>query len=167
MILGTGDIATALEDRSDITFFASGVSNSREYKDETFRRESNLLMEQERNIHLVYFSTLSIYYSKSPYVLHKLNMEYLVKTHFKTYTIVRLGNILWGSNENTLINYLKGKVSEHDTVLIHNTYRYLISKEEFKHWMKLIPVGIQNEMNITGKMVWVPDLFKDIQDGKY
>ena len=83
MIIGNGDIATALKeggvDRPGFCFFASGVSKSQETSMFEFARESDLMVSQDPDKHIVYFSTLSVLYGESAYIQHKLNMEKLVK----------------------------------------------------------------------------------------
>lgn len=158
MIIGTGDLASAIIDREEVTFFASGVSNSRCIDKKEYEREYNLLRSMPIEKHIVYFSSLSIYYGDSVYVLHKKRMEAAIKAFFQSYTIIRLGNISWGSNPNTLINYLKA----HPEAEIQNVYRHIVDKDEFQYWLGMIPVGQKNEINIPGKMVWVPDLAKEI-----
>lgn len=159
MIIGHGDITSALTDREDVIFFASGVSNSKETKPEPFQRELRLLMSQPKDKHLVYFSSLCIYYAKTEYARHKRIMEKAVRNHFASFTIVRLGNIDWGVNPNTLINYLK----DHPDAPVQNCYRHIVSIEEFKYWINLIIVPGQNEMNVPGKMVFVPDLAYELK----
>ena len=105
MIIGNGDIASAIKDRKDLLFFASGVSNSRETRESEYRREIDLLLKQDKNSHIVYFSSLCVFYSNSRYAQHKRYMEKLVKG-FRKWTIIRLGNITWGTNPHTLINFL-------------------------------------------------------------
>jgi hypothetical protein len=158
MIIGTGDIASVIKDKENITFFASGVSDSRCSDMNKFDREVELLKTMPRHRHLVYFGSLSIYYSWTPYVAHKKRMEQLVKDLFDSYTIVRIGNISWGKNPNTLINYLKA----HPEAKIQQVYRHIIDKDEFLYWLDKILIGERNEMNCPGKMVWVPDLVKTI-----
>ena len=80
-------------------------------------------------------------------------MERLVKDNFAVSTIIRIGNITWGNNPNTLLNYLK----EHPEAERRNEIRYLLSKQEFLHWISLIPPW-STEMNLTGKMINVKDL---------
>jgi hypothetical protein len=165
MIIGHGDIGTALKEAmrpadEDYIFFASGVSNSSETKEREFRREVNLLMKQSKNKHLVYFSSLSIFYDGTHYVLHKMYMETMIKKHFPRYTIVRLGNITWGENPHTLINYLK----THPEAPIKDVYRYIIDKEEFLHWIELIP-SWSCEMNITGRRMKVAEIVKEYCNG--
>ena len=43
MIVGNGSIASVLEDRDDLVFFASGVSNSSCADEKEYERELNLL----------------------------------------------------------------------------------------------------------------------------
>lgn len=162
MIIGTGDIASILSNRDDVTFFASGVSNSSCSDPGKFKRESDLLKTMPRHVHLVYFSSLSIYYSHNPYVAHKRRMELLVKDLFNSYTIVRIGNISWGKNPNTLINYLKA----HPEAQILPVWRHIIDEPEFRYWMEKILVGERNEMNVPGEWVWVPQLATELSLGK-
>lgn len=157
MIAGNGDIAGVLKDRDDFIFFASGVSNSKETRDSEFVREINLLFEQNRRKHLVYFSSLSIFYSKTSYSQHKKSMEWLVKKNFDRYTIVRLGNIAWGVNKNTLINFFRNQVDRGEPLDIQDTHRYVVEKEEFLHWMGLIPEW-NCEMNITGQYLSIKEI---------
>src|SRR4030042_1919037 len=110
MILGHGDIASVLTDREGMIFFASGVSNSSEMRESEYQREIDLLLRQDKNKRLVYFGSLSIFYSDTRYARHKKQMEDLVKNNFEFYTIIRMGNISWGNNPHTLINFLKNKI---------------------------------------------------------
>lgn len=160
MIIGSGDIASVLKglDREDVIYFASGVSNSRCEDVKEFEREASLMRSMPKNIHLVYISTLAIYYGDSMYVDHKRYMENMVRS-FESYTIIRIGNITWGKNPNTLINYLRA----HPGAKIQPVYRYLVSLPEFLHWVEMAPIGQKAEMNITGKMVWVPELAATIK----
>jgi hypothetical protein len=160
MIIGRGDIARVLPFRDDLWFMASGVSNSKCEDVNEYERELKLLMSIPVDKHLVYFSSLSIYYGKTMYTNHKMYMEKLIQSRFQSYTIVRLGNITWGKNPNTLINYLKA----HPEAELQNTYRHIVSLDEFKYWISLIKSGIKDVMNIAGRMIFVPDLMKEIHD---
>lgn len=152
MIIGNGDIASVLPD-SDLLFFASGVSNSQETKESEYEREIFLLQQQDYSKHIVYFSSLAIFYSNTRYTEHKIQMELLIKQLFKHYTIIRIGNISWGKNPHTLINYLRA----HPKATIQDTYRYVINKEEFLHWIRLIPPW-NCEMNCPGRMMKIKDI---------
>lgn len=156
MIIGDGDIAQVLPDRDDLLFFASGVSNSQELRDSEYQREKDLLLSQDAREHIVYFSSLAIFYSNTKYTRHKLEMERRIKEKFPEYTIIRLGNITWGKNPNTLINYLKA----HPDAEIQDVYRYVTDKEEFLHWINLIP-DFNVEMNIPGKRMLVKEIVKE------
>ena len=157
MIIGNGDIASALPDKKNRLFFASGVSNSQETRESEYRREKNLIFKQDRNSHIVYFSSLAVLYGKNRYVQHKREMEALIKQEFLRYTIMRLGNITWGTNPHTLINYFRQQLKADKPITIQNTYRYIIDKDEFLHWIGLIP-DWSCEMNITGRRMKVSEI---------
>lgn len=160
MIIGKGDIASVLTDREDRIYFASGVSNSQETRESEYQREIDLLLSQDRKKHIVYFSSLSVFYSKLRYAKHKCGMETLVKHFFEPYTIIRMGNITWGTNPHTLINFIRNKIRNHETVEIQDVYRYIVEKEEFLHWIDLIP-DWSCEMNIVGRRMKVIDIVKE------
>jgi len=162
MIIGHGDIASVLKDKDDITYFASGVSNSSEIRDREFIREYNLLHCQDKSKHLVYFSSLCVFYLDSPYSTHKRVMEYHVKEEFEKYTIVRLGNITWGNNPHTIINFLKNKIKNGQPFEIQDTCRYIVGKEEFLHWINLIP-NWNCEMNIPGELLTINEIVRRIK----
>lgn len=156
MIIGNGDIASVLPDREDLLFFASGVSNSQETRDSEYAREVELLLRQPRDKRIVYFGSLCIFYSDTIYAQHKKYMEDLVKG-FPKWTIIRLGNIAWGTNPHTLINTLREQVRRGEKVNIRNVYRYIVRKSEFLHWIDMIP-DFNCEMNIPGRMMKVGEI---------
>ena len=168
MILGSGDIASALNDtdnglidRDDVIFFACGVSNSKETHPNAYQRELCLLMKQDKSKHIVYFSSLCIYYLNTEYARHKRIMENTIRNHFESFTIVRIGNIEWGKNPHTLINFLKANpYTEPQPV-----WRHILSLKEFQYWMKMIMVPGKDTMNLPGRMVWVPHLMNDLKGG--
>lgn len=168
MIVGNGDVASTLkklpQDIQDkFLFFASGVSNSQETRESEYSREENLLLSQDRNSHIIYFSSLSVFYNSSRYAKHKLKMERLVKTNFKKYTVVRLGNITWGKNPYTFLNYFKNAKKEGKEVQVFDDYRYLLEEIEFLHWMSQIP-DWNCEMNVTGKFMKVKEAIEKYVD---
>lgn len=169
MIIGKGDVAQQLwrVDKPFVTFFASGVSNSRQEDEKEYEREISLLMQQPKDQHLVYFSSLCIYYSQTRYAQHKKYMERLIKEIFPSYTIVRLGNITWGRNPNTIINYFKWQHYEKKEPHIEEDNRFIITEAEFCYWMQHLPIGTKNEMNIPGEMVSINEIWRRVQDGKY
>ncbi len=163
-IVGDGDIGSLLREkelgRSDRIYFVSGVSNSREIRESEYQREKDLLLEQDIDLRLVYISSLSVFYKENRYTQHKKEMEELIKYEFAQWTILRLGNITWGDNPNTLINYLKNKVDSGEPIELQDTTRYVASEEEFLHWINMIPQDWNCEMNITGQPMKVTDIFK-------
>ncbi len=143
MIIGRGLIASLFmnNDRDDIIFFASGVSNSLEDNPQEFLREENLIrttIEEHPKKIFIYFSTCSIYDSSktgSDYVLHKLKMEQLVKHSCDKYLILRVSNAVGkGGNPNLLINYLIRSVRNNDTINVHTkATRNLIDADDIRN----------------------------------
>lgn len=165
MVIGHGDIASVLIDREDRLYFASGVSNSQETRRSEYEREKKLLLAQDKYRHIVYFSSLSIFYSDSLYAQHKRRMEQLVKKKFRHYTIIRIGNIAWGKNPHTIINYFRNKIKKGETIEVRNTHRYVIEKKEFLHWISLIP-DWNVEMNCPGTMLSIKEIIELYVDHK-
>ena len=160
MIEGRGDIASAIVDRQDLLFFASGVSNSQETRESEYQREKDLLLTQDKAEHLVYFGSLCVFYSDTRYARHKLEMEGLVKENFGRYTIIRLGNITWGDNPNTLINYFRARKEAGQPIEVRDEYRYIVDKEEFRYWLDLIP-SFNCEMNVPGRRMKVREVVEE------
>ena len=156
-IIGHGDIASVLIDREDRIFFASGVSNSQETRESAYLREKTLLLAQEKIRHLVYFSSLSIFYSDTRYAQHKLEMETLVKANFPRYAIIRLGNITWGTNPHTIINSFRARIRRHEPLTIRDAYRYVVDKNEFLYWVSMIPPW-SCEISITGQRLSIAQI---------
>lgn len=154
MIIGSGDIASVLKDRKGFLFHAAGVSNSQETDEFEYQREATMVLDQPKEYRLVYFSSLAIFYGKGRYVQHKRDMEQMIMLNFPKYTIVRIGNILWGTNPHTLINYLR----EQKHPQIRDEYRYVVDKDEFLHWINLIP-DFNCEMNVPGQRMKVQEIY--------
>jgi len=167
-IIGSGDIASALEGcgKENMTFFASGVSNSQETRESEYQREKDLLLAQDKSEHLVYFGSLCIFYSETRYAQHKREMEDLVRENFERYTIIRLGNITWGTNTRTIINYFRGRMKEGKPLEIQDAYRYVVGKEEFQHWIGMIPSTFSCEMNVPGRRMRVVEIVNEIEQGR-
>ncbi|OCK50578.1 NAD-dependent epimerase [Chryseobacterium sp. CBo1] len=143
MIIGKGLIASLFtnNDRENIVFFASGVSNSLETRAEEFLREENLIkntIAENKEKTFVYFSTCSIYDSSktgSDYVLHKLKMEQLIKKLCPKFLILRVSNAVGkGGNPNLLINYIIRAVHNNETINVHTkATRNLIDVDDIKN----------------------------------
>ena len=152
-IVGNGDIARAIVDRDGFTFFASGVSNSAETRQEEFTRERNLLYRQGYDAHLVYFSSLCVFYGDTPYAKHKRLMEMRVR-QLKHYTIIRLGNIAWGTNPNTLVNHLRARYVAGHPLDIQDTQRVVHTLDDF-HWTLANIPSWSCEMHAPGRLLTV------------
>lgn len=143
MIVGRGLIASLFVnvDKDNVIFFASGVSNSLEVRDEEFLREENLIKKtiaENKEKIFVYFSTCSIYDSSktgSDYVLHKLKMEQLIKSSCNQFLILRVSNAVGnGGNPNLLMNYIVRAVKNNETINVHTkATRNLIDVEDIKN----------------------------------
>ena len=140
MVVGNGLVADGfksyLKDKSCL-IFASGVSNSTTTDSRAFHREQRLL---EKMIHahsektFVYFGTCSVYDSSmqdSPYVLHKLRMETIVKKQHSNYHIFRISNLAGNSgNPHTFLNFfIQHIVSGNFFYLWGHAYRNIIDIE--------------------------------------
>ena len=143
MIIGNGLIANLFRenDRENVVFFASGVSNSLETEKSAFLREENLLRkhltENPEKI-FIYFSTCSIYDSSkngSLYVNHKLKMERLVEELANQFLILRVSNAVGkGGNPNLLMNYLVNAFHQEKEITVHTlATRNLIDADDVKN----------------------------------
>lgn len=167
MIIGRGNIAKVIQDRNDVLFFASGVSDSSCTDEKEFQREIELLYKQRSDIHIVYFSGHNIYTKSTPYAKHKINMERLIK-RANSYTIVRLGICEWVNNPTTIINHYKNVIKSGRPITYNSDdmIRHIVTLKDFQYWLSLIRVGEREEMNITGRMITVPELIEEIKQGK-
>jgi len=160
-VIGRGSIAKILEgcDREGAIIFASGVSNSSsDVPESEGMREWDLLKAQPKDKCLFYFSTISIFLKETPYTIHKLSMELLVKELFKDYNIIRLGNIEGDTNPNTFINYIQAKRAKGEPVEIREEVKYMISKQQLRLIVNSLPLKGKNEISIFGRMAKVKDI---------
>lgn len=156
MIIGNGLIANIFKDKfknDEILIFASGVSNSKEIKEEEFERETSLIHEvlkKHPSKMFVYFSTCSIHNStKSKYIDHKINIENIIVNLSNKYLILRLPIVIGrDQNKNQLIGYLFEKNKQGELIDIYkNANRYLIDSKDLPSIVTLlIEKGISNEI---------------------
>lgn len=162
-IIGSGDIAKALNDREGFIFFAAGVSNSCELDELQYERERKRLLRDieiaiKADMHLVYFSSIACFYSMTRYTVHKMEMELLIQERCLNYTIIRIGNISWGTNPNTFINFIRNKKSRGEYVVIRDEWKYMIDKEALLFITDNLPKYGKHEISIFGEMKKVKDL---------
>ena len=162
MIVGRGDIASILNDREGVIFFVSGVSNSLEKRESEYEREYKLLSEQDKTKCIFYISSITIdnkeKFEMRRYLQHKKQMEDYIKSSFKNYNIIRIGNIIWGSNPNTFLNYIKNKVKNNESFFISDEYKFMISEKQLLSLTDNLPINSQNQISVFGQMVKVKDL---------
>ena len=166
MIIGNGSIAKILEDREDIVFFASGVSNSSCTDEKEYKREFNLLKSITTDNHIVYFSNLGIYYKQDRYTQHKQEVEEYIRDNYKSYTIVRIEVCEWVKTPNTILNVFKHQLAKGIEPKIQDTTRYVLSLNEFLYWIKMIQPGVRNEMNILGRKLTIAQIVDKIKQNK-
>lgn len=129
MVIGNGMVATAFESyrtNEGFLIFASGVSDSTATDKSLFEREKKLLVKsiaENPEKQLVYISTCSMYdtsMQNSPYVIHKLGMENIIKESATTFSIFRMPNLAGKTtNPHTVINYF---------------YFHIINNSPFQLW---------------------------------
>jgi hypothetical protein len=156
-IIGRGDIASVIPDRPDRLYFAAGVSNSGETRESEYQREYDLLVDVPSSFHVVYFSSLCVFYGDSRYARHKQEMEQVVQETFRTSTIMRLGAITWGSNPYTLINYMRARHAAKLTLDIQDVYRVVHTLADFQYALSIIP-NWSCEMHAPGRLMKVADI---------
>jgi UDP-2-acetamido-2,6-beta-L-arabino-hexul-4-ose reductase len=139
-VVGNGMLAQNIKSSlppslQDMVFFASGVSDSTSTNPAEFDREILLLSSfLQSDMHIVYFSTCSIYdpdLVNSPYVRHKLHIENLL-TRRGSSSIFRLPQVIGRPfNPATLCNHLARCIREgtHFVVWKH-ARRYLVDIDD-------------------------------------
>lgn len=143
MVIGRGTMAQAFAgfaNHNDFLIFASGVSNSKETKQEIFDREITLLQETLRsypNLHIVYFSTCSVYDTEeqqSAYVQHKLAAEQVIQQTAHHYTIFRVSNVVSSTlNHTTIFSYLAYHIKNNlPFKLWKNAYRNILGVHDIE-----------------------------------
>lgn len=159
MILGSGNIASVLNDRAGVLFFAAGVSNSQCEDQKEYQRERLRIFEYHDTGHMfVYFSTISLFTKNSLYTSHKAECERIIKEHVKNYCIIRIGNLDWDKNPHTFLNYLRNKIAKGEHYEIRDEYKYMISKEQLLFITDNLPITGRHEISVFGEMRKVKDL---------
>ena len=165
MIIGRGDIASAIKDDHRYLFFASGVSDSSCDDGNKFERERDYLGKMNPKSHIFYFSTLSIFYDKTPYTEHKEFMETQIKIHFERYTIIRIGNITWGNNKNIMVTYFRECLKKQIEPEIKDVYRHIVTLDDFQYWLEQLKNKPQKEALITGCKLKVSAIWEMVKNG--
>ena len=131
MVIGKGLIGSNFKSVAhlleDVVIFSSGVSNSYEKLESNFTREKDLLLNtlnNHKNLKIIYFSSILVNNSNSPYYQHKLNMEKLIKNNSNNYLIIRLPQLIgYNGNKNTLVNGLKYSIINGIEIHIYDTIK--------------------------------------------
>lgn len=139
MIIGNGLLAngfmTKSFDHKDLVIFASGVSDSKNTSKENFNREKQLLIktiEENKNLKLIYFSSILTNVQNNEYYNHKLEIENIISELSDNYIIFRVPQIIGNiGNKNNLVNFIKHTLlNNEEIVILKNTYRSIIDIED-------------------------------------
>jgi hypothetical protein len=146
-IIGHGDIAGAIpaDLHPDWTWFASGVSNSREVRIEAYDRERALLKAQPRATHLVYFSSLCVFHGRSLYSTHKDVMELAVKR---------------------LFNHLRARQAAGLPLDVQPVQRVVHTLADFRYCLALIP-DWPCELSAPGRLLSVEQIVREFVTWDY
>lgn len=152
MVVGNGLIAKSFSifrEDNNIIIFASGVSNSKSTEISDFERERKLILSQDKNKKIIYFSTYSISDDslRNEYIRHKINMESLVENNFEDWLILRLPTVVgYGGNDNNFFNYISNRLKKNLPITIYeNTYRSLLDVDDLLPLLKNIIYNVSNQ----------------------
>ena len=185
MIIGNGLIGSTLrrlfKEHEDLLIFTSGVSNSKEKREEEYEREINLLkqsIKDHKNKKLIYFSSCSITKDVDcRYSRHKKYIEEYIQNNTVNYLILRLPNIIGKSvNKNQLVNYFYNCLVNQEKIRINtDCIRHLIDVEDLPKIIKvlkninrtIINVAFNNGVTVDQIVLLLEDStgikFKDIE----
>jgi len=178
MIIGSGMMArafSAYKEFDDVVVLASGVSNSRESRPESFERETRLVEKTIDTIGgklLIYFSTCSVYDPDTvgtPYVRHKLSIEKAVRERAANYLLFRLPQVVGNtSNLTTLISFLYHRIVTQQPIDVwDNACRYIIDADDAA---SIVSYVVDNRMfrnstvNVASRPCLVADLVKTLEE---
>lgn len=155
MVIGNGMLAKAFgafKDNPEVVIFASGVSNSKETNNDSFKREEKLLnkvISENNNSIIVYFSTCSVYddsVNETNYVLHKIKMEELLKRHNQFY-IFRLPQVVGETQSPTFARVIFQSILDNKKITVSkNSTRNLIDITDV---FKIVSYLIENNIYIN------------------
>ena len=177
IIIGSGLLASGFQgseqdfENNGHVIFASGVSNSQEHNDATFKREINLLidtLEVHSNKKIIYFSSTSIYNNnKSKYILHKIKIEKIILKKAKKYLILRCPQVVGPTFSKTLVSLFVNKIINGlDLEIQKYATRDLIDVEDVVRLTYII-ANLKQDSNLildisTGRKIPVIDIAEEI-----
>jgi nucleoside-diphosphate-sugar epimerase len=176
MVIGNGLIANRFKRialNENVLLFASGVSNSKEFRRIEFDREEFFLrqcIELNLEKHIVYFSTCSIQSSiETAYIKHKINMELLIQKNSPSYSIFRLPQVVGETKNETLISTIFKKILTNSPLVVHKyAVRNLLDVDDL---VRIVSVGLKtgyglNQINnvASSSNVGILELVNEISD---
>jgi len=135
MVIGSGLLGKKFENfNCDFIFFTSGVSDSLCNNYENFQREIELLsktIEFFPKKVLIYFSSISVHTTNTPYTRHKIIVEEIIKKKSKNYFIFRISQVVgFGGNQNNFFNFMKNKIQHMEEIEVFNTIKSLVDIDD-------------------------------------
>jgi len=141
MVIGNGLIAnafTSFKCEDKFILFASGVSNSNEFRLKEFDKEKKLISNTINNYPdktLIYFSTCAFYdkfFSESKYLKHKKDIESYITNNVQSYYIFRIPQLIGSNNEMQLLGFINSKIKQNLKFDLFDIERNLIDLEFLK-----------------------------------
>jgi len=166
-VIGKGMIAQAMQDMPyDAIIFAAGESNSMCQSTAAFAKEKRLIKQTLNHKLFVYFSTITTHQThKTPYILHKINMEKLISKH--KHLILKLPNIV-GPNQSDfqLIPSLIKQIKTGKITIQKGAVRDIIDAEDLRTIVdKFINENKQGTHNVlTGRYISVKHIVTHISN---
>lgn len=157
MIIGNGQLAKAfsMDDKDNVCFMASGVSDSNCTSLSEFNREEALIercLRYHSGMKLVYFSSCALSaddYELNAYYTHKSNMESLIVSGSSNYLIIRVPQLFGALKRHaTLINFLFFNIVDGNELVVNElAYRYVLDIKDLKSIVTaMIESGVSNQI---------------------
>jgi|APSaa5957512535_1039671.scaffolds.fasta_scaffold56279_2 hypothetical protein len=162
VVIGSGLLAKGFYKSlsTNVVFFCSGVSNSKEVAVSEFKRERRLLIDtidklKDRNILIVYFSSAVSNQVHTKYTMHKRNMEKILSVKAKSYLLIKLPQVVGVTMNDTLVSFfIKEILASHRLYIQKDAERNLIDVEDV---VRIVDIIIAK--NIRNKAVSIGSKF--------
>jgi dTDP-4-dehydrorhamnose reductase len=80
---------------------------------------------------LIYFSSISVHTTNTPYTRHKIIVEEIIKKKSKNYFIFRISQVVgFGGNQNNFFNFMKNKIQHMEEIEVFNTIKSLVDIDD-------------------------------------
>ena len=152
-VIGSGLLANSFMKAKDINscILCSGVSDSHETRESEFLREKRLLLSSifdNKEKLIIYFSSVQVNESHTPYLKHKLNMEAVVKNNSKNYLIARLPQVVGVTSNSTIFpTFIRNVYLQKEIPIYKYATRSLVDVDDvMRIIVYLVSNGIRNKV---------------------